>query len=67
MPDLDGYAVLENLKDDSELRDIPVIVMTGSEVINDAKQKKVRALGADRLLAKPFSVEELVEQIKDAV
>jgi CheY-like chemotaxis protein/two-component sensor histidine kinase len=67
MPDLDGYAVLENLKDDPELRDIPVIVMTGSEVINDAKRKKVRALGADQLLAKPFSVEELVEQIKGAV
>jgi PAS domain S-box-containing protein len=67
LPDLDGYAVLEQLKGDPELQGIPVIVMTGSEVINDARRRKVLALGADRLLAKPFSVEALVEEIREAV
>jgi len=65
LPDMDGYAVLERLKADSELQHIPVIVMTGSEVISDAKRQKVRALGADGLLTKPFSVEELVGRIKN--
>jgi CheY-like chemotaxis protein len=67
LPDLDGYAVLEKLKTDERLSDVPVIVMTGSEVINDAKQKKVLALGAERFIAKPFSVQELVEQIEMAI
>lgn len=67
LPDLDGYAVLEELKTDDELGDIPVIVMTGSEVIDDAKRKKVLALGAERFITKPFSVKELVEQIQIAI
>jgi signal transduction histidine kinase/DNA-binding response OmpR family regulator len=64
LPDLDGYAVLEQLKRDRSLCDIPVIVMTGSEIINDARRQKVLALGAERFISKPFSVEELVEQIE---
>ena len=67
LPDLDGYAVLEELKTDEELGNVPVIVMTGSEVIDDANRKKVLALGAERFIAKPFSVKELVEQIQMAI
>jgi PAS domain S-box-containing protein len=67
LPDLDGYAVLEQLKTDSELGDVPVIVMTGSEIIDDAQRREVLALGAERFVAKPFSIEELVEQIESAV
>jgi len=67
LPDLDGYSVLEELKTDGKLSDVPVIVMTGSEIIDDAKRKKVLALGAERFIAKPFSVKELVEQINTAM
>jgi DNA-binding response OmpR family regulator len=67
LPDLNGYAVLEKLKTDERLGDVPVIVMTGSEVIDDAKRKKVLALGAERFIAKPFSVQELVKQIEMAM
>jgi len=67
LPDLDGYAVLEQLKRDPELADVPVIVMTASEVISDAQRQKVLALGADHLMANSFSVEELVERVKNAV
>jgi PAS domain S-box-containing protein len=67
LPDLDGYAVLERLKHDSRLSDVPVIVMTGSETINDAKRKKVLALGAERFISKPFSVEALIEHIEMAM
>lgn len=67
LPDLDGYAVLEELKADAKVSEVPVIVMTGSEIIDDAKRKKVLALGAERFVSKPFSVEELVEQIEIAM
>jgi len=64
MRDLDGYAVLKRLKDNPGTQDIPVIIMTGSTVIDDAKRQKVLALGAARFVSKPFSVEEMMEEIE---
>jgi PAS domain S-box-containing protein len=64
MQDLDGYTVLRRLKDNPATRDIPVIVMTGSAIIDDAKRQKVLALGAARFVSKPFSVEGLIEEIE---
>jgi PAS domain S-box-containing protein len=67
LPDLDGHAALERLREDERLNDVPVIVMTGSESIGDAKRQKVLALGAESFISKPFSIEALVEQIEMAV
>jgi DNA-binding response OmpR family regulator len=38
--------------------------MTGSTIIDDAKRRKVLALGAARFVSKPFSIEELIEEIE---
>lgn len=65
--DVEGYTVLKQLKSDAKTRDIPVIVMTGSEVINDARRQKVLALGADRFIAKPFSIENLIGEIETVI
>ena len=62
--DLDGQSVLKQLKKDPVTRDIPVIVITGSTVIDNAKRQKVLALGAARLMSKPFAVTELIEEIE---
>jgi len=62
--DLDGHAVLRRLKSSPATRDIPVVVMTGSVAIDDEKRQKVLALGAVRFMAKPFSVEGLIEEIE---
>jgi CheY-like chemotaxis protein len=64
LQDLDGQAVLKRLKNDPATRDIPVMVLTGSTVIDDAKRQKVLALGAVRFMSKPFSVGELMEEIE---
>jgi len=63
MRDLDGQAVLKRLKNDPVTRDIPVVVLTGSTIIDDAKRQKVLALGAARFMSKPFSIDELMEEI----
>ena len=52
MPELDGYGVLEQLKSDMRLRDIPVIMISS---IDDMESiVKCIELGADDYLPKPF-------------
>ena len=62
--DLDGHTVLRQLKDDPTTQDIPVIVITGSVTVDDEKREKVLALGAARFMTKPFSVDELIEEVE---
>jgi CheY-like chemotaxis protein len=54
MPDLDGWSVLAALRQDSELSEIPVIMVT----ILDQKRRGV-ALGAAGYLTKPIDREQL--------
>lgn len=53
MPGLNGYQVLETLKQDSRLRDVPVIMISAL----DELESVVRCIemGADDYLAKPFN------------
>jgi class 3 adenylate cyclase len=52
MPDLDGYAVLQQLKADPALRDIPVLMISALDEM-DSVVRCIR-LGAEDYLGKPF-------------
>ena len=52
MPEMDGYQVLEQLKSDAALRDIPVIVL--SSLAEIASVTQCIELGAEDYLPKPF-------------
>jgi CheY-like chemotaxis protein len=56
MPDLDGWSVLQALKQDGDMRRIPVILMT----ISDEKQKGI-TLGASGYLTKPIDRAQLAQ------
>jgi DNA-binding response OmpR family regulator len=60
MPDLGGVRVLEELRDDPELSDTPVIVVTGKI---DAVPAMKQLLGEDRVFLKPFAVAELLTRV----
>ena len=62
MPDLGGVRVLEELRDDPELADIPVIVVTGKV---DAVPGMRALLGDDNVFVKPFAVAELLARVGD--
>ena len=62
MPDLGGVRVLEELRDDPELADIPVIVVTGKV---DAVPGMRTVLGEDNVFLKPFAVAELLARVAD--
>ena len=52
MPEMNGYQVLEQLKSDSNLRDIPVIVLSALDEIGSVV--RCIELGAEDYLPKPF-------------
>jgi len=52
MPGMDGYAVIEKLKDSEATREIPVIFITGLRGVED--EKKGLSLGAVDYISKPF-------------
>ena len=52
MPEMNGYQVLEQMKSDSSMRDIPVIVLSALDEIGSAV--RCIELGAEDYLPKPF-------------
>jgi DNA-binding response OmpR family regulator len=60
MPDLGGVRVLEELRSDPALSDVPVIVVTGKL---EAVPSLRGLLGDDNVFVKPFGVTELLERV----
>jgi CheY-like chemotaxis protein len=62
MPNIDGYMACYIIKSDPELKEIPVIMLTG---INHELNKKLgMGFGADGYLTKPFNFQELQDMIE---
>ena len=60
MPDLGGVRVLEEIRDDPELAETPVVVVTGKI---DAVPGMKQLLGDDHVFLKPFAVAELLATV----
>ena len=54
MPDMDGYEVLENLKENPDTRTIPVIMLTAVHEMDSVV--RCFELGADDYLTKPYNI-----------
>lgn len=61
MPILDGVTMLQTLRKDPELKDIPVVMLTAEGQKSIAEQ--AAALGSRGYIMKPFSNEALVQQV----
>ena len=64
MPEVDGFDVLQILKDDEETRDIPVLILTARNRSMD--MEKARRMGAVDYLTKPFQPAELLQAVRSA-
>ncbi len=62
MPELDGFGVLEELRQDPVTATIPFIFLTAKAERSDLRQGM--ELGADDYLTKPFGLRELMSRIK---
>jgi HAMP domain-containing protein/signal transduction histidine kinase/CheY-like chemotaxis protein len=62
LPDIDGWRVMERLKNDIALRHIPVCVISTEEVT-----KRAMSYGAIRALTKPFQSKKMLDQALDPI
>ncbi|MFC1651214.1 response regulator transcription factor [Candidatus Latescibacterota bacterium] len=62
MPVMDGYEVLKHIKEDDNLKDIPVIMLTAKSQEQDII--KGFDLGSEDYIVKPFKPAELAARIK---
>ena len=61
MPRLDGFGLLQAIRGDPQLRDIPVLLLS-ARAGEEAKVEGLRS-GADDYLVKPFSARELLARV----
>lgn len=62
MPKVDGIEILAAVRNDEELKDMPVVIVTTSE--NDEDMAKCKELGCDSYIIKPIKYTSYIEAIK---
>lgn len=65
MPEMDGWTTLERLRDGGRAGHVPVVLCTVKSRPED--RDRGRAVGAERYLAKPFSIGQLEQMVKAAL
>jgi signal transduction histidine kinase/DNA-binding response OmpR family regulator/ligand-binding sensor domain-containing protein len=65
MPVMDGFQLLEHLKEDDQLSTLPVIMLTAR--IDQKDKLKALRIGVDDYLYKPFEEEELLVRIHNLI
>ena len=61
MPDMDGYALTNQLKSNSAFLDIPIVAITANVMKGD-RERTVQA-GCDGYIEKPIDVDRFLDQI----
>jgi twitching motility two-component system response regulator PilG len=62
MPRLDGYQTCAIIKNNTEFRETPVVMLTSKDGLFDMARGRV--VGSDQYLTKPFTREELLGAVK---
>jgi PAS domain S-box-containing protein len=62
MPVMDGYEATKILKEDSKLKNIPIIILTASAM--KTSDDDIKKIGSDSYLRKPISRPELLAELK---
>lgn len=62
MPRLDGFGLIERLRDTSRHCDRPILVLTTES--SDEKKARARAAGATGWIVKPFDADKLVAAVR---
>jgi len=63
LPKMQGDELCKKLKSDDKLKHIPVILFTAS-AIRTSLPEKIKEMGADDCIVKPFDPQELISKVK---
>ena len=63
MPKLDGYGVLEEIKERPEFKDLPIAMLTSRS--NEKHRKLAINLGASAYFSKPYNEQQLLEKLTE--
>ena len=63
MPDIDGFTILEKMRENATLRDIPVLVVTGGSLTNE-QQQQLKDFGKRLITKASFTEGELIANIE---
>lgn len=65
MPDVDGFQALRLVRDEPDVRDIPVIIVTAKPAPED--RSLAFELGAVDYVSKPWSIDEMIGRVNIAL
>ncbi len=65
MPDMNGYQIASNLKDNPTTENIRILFTTGAELEPMAIIKRCQELGVFDFLLKPFTLADLLKKIEE--
>lgn len=61
LPDVDGFELVRRCRDDSRLRDVPVVMVSG--MAQEADVREGLDAGVDHYLTKPFTIRGLLDLV----
>jgi CheY-like chemotaxis protein len=67
MPNMDGYEIASDIRNDSALGDISIIFMTGKELDTKSLQERVLELGAYGFISKSSDFQDILAKIKGTI
>ncbi len=66
LPDIDGWDIYQQMKDNEDLAQIPVIVVSARSEAQDAAAG-FKVIGNDRYVEKPFEIQHLINTVNEVL
>ncbi|MFC1658363.1 response regulator [Candidatus Omnitrophota bacterium] len=67
IPQMDGYETCRKIKQDTQTRDIAVLLVTGKGLLPEGINKHCQDLGACGYISKPCTTGELLDKIREVL
>ena len=62
MPRMDGYELATTMRNDTRLKDVPIIMITSRT--GDKHRQRAFDIGVNQYMGKPYQEQELIENIR---